>query len=161
MYKENCLVPHLNSTEFNLNKYIYMLKWLYFFSFSFFYFYLFYFWLCWVFITACSLSLLAASRGYSSLRCTGFSLRWLLLWWSTGSRHVGFGSCGACAQQLWLAGSRAQAQQLWHMGLVAPRHVGSSRTRAGTRVPCIGRRILNHCAIRAARDGYISYTFLL
>ena len=28
---------------------------------------------------------------------------------------------------------------------VAPRHVGSSRTRAQTRVPCIGRRILNHC----------------
>ena len=38
-------------------------------------------------------------------------------------------------QQLWLAGSRAQAQQLWHMGLVAPRHVGSSQTRAQTRVP--------------------------
>ena len=28
------------------------------------------------------------------------------------------------------------------MGLVAPRHVGSSWTRARTRVPCIGRRIL-------------------
>ena len=34
------------------------------------------------------------------------------------------------------------------MGLVAPRHVGPSRTRARTRVPCIGRRILNHCATR-------------
>ena len=34
------------------------------------------------------------------------------------------------------------------MGLVAPRHVGSSRTRDGTCVPCIGRRILNHCATR-------------
>ena len=32
------------------------------------------------------------------------------------------------------------------MGLAAPRHVGSSRTRARTRVPCIGRRILNNCA---------------
>ena len=31
---------------------------------------------------------------------------------------------------------------MWHTGLVAPRHVGSSRTRARTRVPCIGRRIL-------------------
>ena len=30
------------------------------------------------------------------------------------------------------------------MGLVAPRHVGSSWTRAQNRVPCIGRRILNH-----------------
>ena len=35
-------------------------------------------------------------------------------------------------------------------GLVAPRHVGSSRTRARTRVPCVGRRILNHCATREA-----------
>ena len=36
------------------------------------------------------------------------------------------------------------------MGLVAPWHVGSSRTRARTRVPCIGRRILNHYATREA-----------
>ena len=34
------------------------------------------------------------------------------------------------------------------MGLVAPRPVGSSQTRARTRVPCIGRRILNHRATR-------------
>ena len=34
------------------------------------------------------------------------------------------------------------------MGLVAPRHVGSSRTRARTQVPCTGRWILNHCATR-------------
>ena len=53
-------------------------------------------------------------------------------------------------QQLWLAGSRAQAQQLWHTGLVVPWHAGSSRTRARTRVPCIGRRILNHCTTREA-----------
>ena len=51
-------------------------------------------------------------------------------------------------QELWLVGSRAQAQQLWFMGLVAPWHVGSSQTRAQTRVSCIGRRILNHCATR-------------
>ena len=50
-------------------------------------------------------------------------------------------------------GSRApdvQAQQLWLTGLVVPRHVGSSQTRAGTRVPCIGRQTLNHCATREA-----------
>ena len=34
------------------------------------------------------------------------------------------------------------------MGLVDPQHVGSSQTRAQTRVPCIGRWILNHCTIR-------------
>ena len=36
------------------------------------------------------------------------------------------------------------------MGLVAPRHVGSSQTRARTRVPCFGKQILNHCATREA-----------
>ena len=71
--------------------------------------------------------------------CSGFSLLW-----STGSRHAGFSSCGTQAQQLWLAVSRAQAQQLWRMGLVALQHVRSSWTRARTRVPCIGRQILNH-----------------
>ena len=38
---------------------------------------------------------------------------------------------------------------MWLTGL-APRHVGSSQTRARTRVPCIGRQILNHCATREA-----------
>ena len=39
---------------------------------------------------------------------------------------------------------------MWRTGLVAPRHVGSSRTRAPTRVPCNGRQILIHCATREA-----------
>ena len=92
-------------------------------------------WLCWIFVAACGLSLVVASRGYSSLRCACFSLRRLPLLRSPGSR---------------CAGSRAQAQQLWHTGLVALWHVGSSRTRARTCVPCIGRRILNHCATKEA-----------
>ena len=40
-------------------------------------------------------------------------------------------------------GSRAGPVALWH--------VGSSQTRARTRVPCIGRQILNHCTTREAR----------
>ena len=44
---------------------------------------------------------------------------------------------------------------MWLTGLAAPRHVGSSRTGARTRVPCIGRRISNHCATREA----LSLTF--
>ena len=40
--------------------------------------------------------------------------------------------------------------KLWLTGLAAPRHVGSSQTRAQTRVPCIGRQILNRCATREA-----------
>ena len=95
-------------------------------------------------------SVVVASGGYSSLWCTGFSLQWLLIaehglyvhrlqqLWHVGSVVVarGLSSCGS------------RAQQLWHTGFVAPRHVGSSRTRARTCVPCIGRRILNHCTTR-------------
>ena len=40
---------------------------------------------------------------------------------------------------------------MWRAGLVAPRHVRSSCTRDRTRVPGIGRRILNHCAAREAQ----------
>ena len=49
----------------------------------------FFFWLRWVFVAARGLSLVVASGGYSLLRCAGFSLRWLLLLQSTGSRHTG------------------------------------------------------------------------
>ena len=45
---------------------------------------------------------------------------------------------------------------MWLTGLVAPRHVGSSQTRARTRVPCIGRQILNHCATREALNNSLS-----
>ena len=51
--------------------------------------------------------------------------------------------CGARAPD-------AQAQQLWLTDLAAPWHVGSSQTRARTRVPCTGRQTLNHCATREA-----------
>ena len=47
-----------------------------------------------------SFLLVAASGGCSLLRCAAFSLQWLLLLWSTGSRHVGFHSCGSWAQLL-------------------------------------------------------------
>ena len=77
-------------------------------AYSFFFSFLFFFnksiylficlWLRWVFAAAPGLSLVAASRGYSSLRCAGFSLRWLLLSRSTGSRLMGFSSCGTQAQ---------------------------------------------------------------
>ena len=116
----------------------------------------------------CRLSLVVERGGYSSLWCTGFSLQWLLLSQSTGPRWEGFSSCSTQAQQFPHAGPRARGlQQLWHMGsvvvahglqsagsvvwhtgLVAPQHVESSWTRDRTHFPCIGRRILNHCATR-------------
>ena len=61
-------------------------------------FYLIYFWLFWAFVVERGLSLVAVSGAYSSLWCVGFLLQWLLLLRSSGSRHVGFSSCGALAQ---------------------------------------------------------------
>ena len=128
---------------------------MYFFFFNKFYLFI-YFWLCWVFVAARRPSPVVASGGHSSLWWACFSLWWLLPLQSMGSRCVGLSSWDTRAQQLWLAGSRAQAQQLWCTGLAALRHVGSSRTRAWTCVPCIGRQIPNHCATRE-----VQYVFLL
>ena len=69
-----------------------------------------YFWLSWVFVAARGLSLVVASGGYSSLWCVGFSLRWLLLLWSTGSRHAGFSSRGSRALECRLSSCDMQAQ---------------------------------------------------
>ena len=55
------------------------------------------FWLCWVFGAAHGLPLVAASGGYSSLWCAGFSLQWLLLLRGMDSRHMGFSSSGRWA----------------------------------------------------------------
>ena len=54
------------------------------------------FWLCRVSTAAHRLSLVAVSRGFSSPRCTGLSLRWLLFLRSTGPR--------CRASLLWCAG---------------------------------------------------------
>ena len=66
----------------------------------------------------------------------GLLMWWLLLLRSMGSTCTDFSSCS-----MW-------AQQLWHTGLVAPQHVGSSQTRDRTHVPCIDRQILNCCTTR-------------
>ena len=76
------------------------------------------FWLRWVFVAACRLSLVAASGGYSSLWCAGFSLLWLLLLRSTGSRHAGFSSCGSRAPERNLSSCDSWAKLLcgmWHL----------------------------------------------
>ena len=103
----------------------------FFFKFKRIFIYLFiYFWLCWVFVSVQGLSLVVASGGHSSSRCTGLSLSPPVLLRSTGSRR---------------AGSVIVAH-----GPSCFAAVESSRTRARTRVPCIGRQILNHCTTREA-----------
>ena len=47
------------------------------------------FWLCWVSVSVRGLSLVVASGGHSSSRCTGLSLSRPLLLRSTGSRRAG------------------------------------------------------------------------
>ena len=93
----------------------------------------FYFWLCWVFV---------AARATLQLQCAGFSFQWLLAMEHRLQSHR--------LQQLRLPGSRAQAQQLWHTGLVAQWHVESSPIRDQTCVSCTGRGILYHLAPREA-----------
>ena len=46
-------------------------------------------WLCWVFVSVWGLSLVVASGGHSSSRCTGLSLSRPLWLRSTGSRRAG------------------------------------------------------------------------
>ena len=70
---------------------------------------LIYLWLYWVFVAVPRLSLVAVSRGDSSLWCVGFSLWWLLLLWSMDLRHVG---SVVVAQRLWSTGSVVVVQRL-------------------------------------------------
>jgi len=56
----------------------------------------------------------------------------------------GFPCCREQAVGTWAAVIAA----LGLTGIVVPRHVGSSRIRNQTHVPCIGRQILNHWTTR-------------
>ena len=87
----------------------------------------------------------------SSFLCEGFlQLRQVGATLHRGARASHYRGPSHCRAQA----PDAQAQQLWLTGLVAPWHVGSSQTRTRTRVSCIGRQILNHCATREARSLY-------
>ena len=94
--------------------------------------------LCQVFIagglfSSCGQREQLSSCGMHTSHCSNFSCC---------RGHVGFRTRSTLAQQLWLPGFRPQAQQFWCMGLAAQWHVGSSQTRDGTLVSCIGRWIL-------------------
>ena len=105
----------------------------------FFFFFSFFLIFIYLFIYGCIGSLFLC-EGFLLLRQVGATLHHGV----RVSHYRGLSCCGAQAPD-------AQAQQLWLTGLVAPRHEGSSQTRARTRVPCIGRQILNHCATREAQ----------
>ena len=78
-------------------------------------------------------SLVAASGGYSPV---------------TLHRLLTAVASFAAEDRLW----DVWVQQEQHMGLVAPGHVGSSQTWGRTRVPCLGRQILNHWTRGKSQD---------
>ena len=90
-------------------------------------FFLIYFWPHWTFISLEGFPCLWA-EGYCPLAVRGFLVAGASL-----IAECGLSSCGTT-------------------GLVALRHVGSSRARDRTHVPCIGRQILYHCATREVPD---------
>ena len=102
---------------------------------------------------------LRCCTGFLPSRRVGFSSWGLLLWWSTGPRVCGLQQRRHVAQQAQLAGSRAQAQKLWHTGSVASWPMGSSWIRDRTHVSCIGRQILNHWANREALPAHFFKKF--
>ena len=71
---------------------------------------------------------------YSGFYCCG---AWTLGMRASVVAACGFSSCGLQALGTW-------AQSFWHLDLTALQHVGSSRTRDQTSIPCIARQILNH-----------------
>ena len=92
-----------------------------------FFFFFFNFWLGWVFVAACGFFL--------QLRLAGATLCCV----AQASHCSGFSCCGLQArrlQQLWLAGSRARAQQLW-------------------------QQLCIHCSIREARPAVLTQSLLV
>ena len=63
-----------------------------------------------------------------------------------GLRRAGFGSCDFRALESGLNSCAAVKS------LHAPRHVGSSRTKDRTHVPCVGRWVLNHWTTKEVQD---------
>ena len=121
------------------------------FSFKKFVYLFLHFWLCWVFVVVHGLSLVTASRGHPSLKYTSFLLQWLLLWWSTGCRHVNSGflvhglSCPVSCENLLDLGSKS------------PSPLGP-QTWDQTCVTFIGRWILNYWATKEVPWEFLKLT---
>ena len=107
----------------------------------------------------------------SSLPCRLFSschepgdtfLLWYMGFSCCGTQslgHVGFSSCSSWAPKLQFLCSRAEAQQLWHTGLVTPQQVGASRMRNATCVSCTVSWSLYSWVIREALGGKLLFFF--
>ena len=98
----------------------------------------------WIFFSYTQWARLSGCGAQASL-CGGFSCR--------GAGVLCSWSSIAAAQKLSSCSSRPWAQYFWAMSVAALQHVESPRTRNQTRVPCIGRWILNQWT---AREGPLS-----
>ena len=79
-----------------------------------------------------------SSCGAQVSRCCGFS----------HCRAQALGRTVLAAQGIGSSNCRAQAQQLWHKGLVAPQPAECSRARDWICVTCTGRQIALYCTTR-------------
>ena len=95
----------------------------------------FIYWLCWTIVTSRAFSLVSLSGGQSPV-----VVCWLLI--AVASLVAEPGSRGLW--QLRFPGSRAQAQQLWHLDFVAQWHVGSFWTKDPAYGSSVGKWILYH-----------------
>ena len=109
-----------------------------------------YFWLHRVFVAACWLFSGCGEQGLLFVAMHGLLI-------AVASLVVEHGLQACRLQQLQHMGSVVVAHGLFSAGsavvvhrLSCSRYVESSQTRAQTHVPCIGRRIFNHCTTREA-----------
>ena len=94
----------------------------------------------------------------SSFLCKGFlQLQQVGATLHRGARACHYRGLFCCRAQA----PDAQAQQLWLTGLVAPWHVGSSQTRARTRVPCISRQISQPLRHQGSPSYLLNQQFIL
>ena len=91
-------------------------------------------WCMWAF------SIIATRGDYSRVAVPGLLIVVASLLHNTSCTHMSFCGCST------------RAQQLWPLGLVAPRPVESSWTRGSTCVPCSDRWILIHCTTREVQQ---------
>ena len=117
---------------------------------NFYFIYLFIFGLCWVFVAVLGLSLVAVSRGYSSLWCAGFSC------------------CGAQCLGMWASAIVAHRPQIIGSVVVAHGLIYSVACEIfleerDNLCLCIGRWILIYCSTREGKvvSVIISYLFHL
>ena len=99
-----------------------------------------------LFIVVCGLLIAVASLVAEH----GLQVRGLQQLWRVGSAVAAHGPQSTWASVVVACRLQSAGSVVVAHGLSCSAALGSSWTRAGTRVPCIGRWILNHCTTREA-----------